>query len=313
MIYTDMHSDTLTVCADSGVDLEWFNGQTSLNKLQKSNCAAQCFAIFTEGADAAFNFERYLAFYKQNMPKLRHIATPIENYNDILRCEEEGKVGCILTVENLGFIGSDLEMIDRLKNEGVKMASLVWNNKNQFASPNLVFKDGLPQFGQRVDEGLTDLGKEAVERLDCNKIIVDVSHLSDGGAHDILNGRKIPIVASHSNAQSVVDVSRNLSDDLIKKIADCGGVIGINFCKDFLGAPAFGYALKHALHIIKIGGEEVIALGSDFDGIPQNPELPDCTRVPALLNYFEENAIPYKTVEKLAYKNFLRVFKEVCG
>lgn len=308
-----MHTDTLTACADRGFELVGYDGQTNLTKLKKANCAAQCFAIFTEGESAAFDFEKYLAYYKQNMPKLRHIAAPIESYSDILRCEKEGKVGVILTVENLGFIGSDLDKIDRLKLEGVKMASLVWNNKNLFASPNLVFKDGLPQFENRVDEGLTALGKQAVERLDCNKIIIDISHLSDGGARDILSGRKTPIVASHSNAQGVLNVCRNLSDELIKKIADCGGVIGVNFCKDFLGTPAFGSVLKNIRHLINTGGEDVVAIGSDFDGIPVNPEIPDCTYVPALLNYLLDGGIPYATVEKFAYKNFLRVFKEVCG
>ena len=308
-----MHTDTLTACSDGGLDLAECEGQTNLIKLQKSRCAAQCFAIFTEGESAAFNFEKYLSFYKQNMPKLKHIAAPIANYSDILSIEKEGKVGVILTVENLGFIGSNLETIDRLKREGVKMASLVWNNKNLLASPNLVFENGLPLFENRVDEGLSSLGKQAVERLDCNKIIIDISHLSDGGARDILNGRKIPAVASHSNAQSILNVCRNLSDELIKKIADCGGVIGINFCKDFLGAPAFACVLKNIRHLINIGGEDVIAIGSDFDGIPVNPDIPDCTRVPALLDYLLENGLPCGTVEKFAHKNFLRVFKEVCG
>ena len=312
MIYTDMHTDTLTACLDRGFDLVDCVGQTNLKKLQKANCAAQCFAIFTEGESAAFDFEKYLSFYKQNMPKLRHIAAPIANYSDILQCINGGKVGIILTVENLGFIGSNLDMIDRLKTEGVKMASLVWNNKNLLASPNLVFENGLPLFEKRVDEGLSALGKAAVERLDKNKIIIDISHLSDGGARDILNGRKTPIVASHSNAQSVLNVSRNLSDELIKKIADCGGVIGVNFCKDFLGTPAFGCVLNNIRHMINTGGEDVIAIGSDFDGIPVNPDIPDCTHVPALLNCLAES-VPYATVEKFAYKNFLRVFKEVCG
>ena len=308
-----MHTDTLTACSDGGFDLVGYDGQTNLSKLKKAGCAAQCFAIFTDGDSAAFDFEKYLSFYKQNLPKLSHIAAPIRNYNDILRCIKEGKVGIILTVENLGFIGCDLKKIDRLKEEGVKMVSLVWNNKNRFASPNLVFCGGIPQFETRVDEGLTDLGRQAVERLDENKIIIDISHLSDGGARDILSGRKTPIVASHSNAQSVLNVCRNLSDELIKKIADCGGVIGINFCKDFLGTPAFDRVLQNIHHIINIGGEDTIAIGSDFDGIPTNPEIPDCTHIPKLLDYLTEAGLPHDTVEKFAYKNFLRVFKDVCG
>ena len=62
-----------------------------------------------------------------------------------------------------------------------------------------------------------------------------------------------------------------------------------------------------------MGGEDVISFGSDFDGIPVNPDVPDCTRMPAILKYLHDNGLPFKTVEKLAYKNFLRVFKEVCG
>ena len=71
--------------------------------------------------------------------------------------------------------------------------------------------------------------------MDSLKIIVDISHLSDGGADEILEGRKIPLVASHSNARAVCGNPRNLTDEQIKKIADCGGVIGINFYKKFLG------------------------------------------------------------------------------
>ena len=100
-----------------------------------------------------------------------------------LRVFEKKVRAGILTVENLGFI-EDVSQLEFLFAAGVKMASLVWNNKNQFASPNLVFENGLPQFEKRVDEGLSGLGKEAVERLDYNKIIIDISHLSDA-AHAI--------------------------------------------------------------------------------------------------------------------------------
>lgn len=313
MKYVDLHCDTLTACFDAKESLASFNGQISLNKLKESGCAAQCLAIFTDGVRAAENFENYIAFYKSELAKLNDIAAPIDSFTDLKRCEKDGKTGIILTVENLGFIGEDLQKISVLKQEGVKMASLVWNNKNQFASPNLKFKDGVPQFEAREEEGLTPLGGQAVELLDFEKIIVDISHLSDGGAREILQCRKTPVVASHSNAQGVLNVCRNLSDELVKKIAGCGGVIGVNFCKDFLGSPAFGYVLKHVNRLIKVGGEDVIALGSDFDGIPVNPEIESCARVPALLDYLQEGGLPYKTVEKLAYKNFFRVFKEVCG
>ncbi|MBD5585435.1 MAG: hypothetical protein HDQ88_10165 [Clostridia bacterium] len=313
MRYIDLHCDTLTVCADKGLQIVENDLQVSLEKLKKSCALAQCFAIFTNGKTARDDFEKYLSFYRQSMPKLKHIAVPIENFADFYECERTSKIGFILTVENLGFLGDDLDGIDRLKKEGVKMVSLVWNDENLLARPNLIFKDGLPQFSLRERCGLTPLGKEAVERLDANKIIVDISHLSDGGADDILADRKIPVVASHSNAQSVFDVSRNLSDDLIKKIAVTGGVIGVNFCKDFLGDDPVESLTRHVKHIINVGGEDVIAFGSDFDGVPPYEEIPDCTRMQYILERLSGAGIAQRVLEKLARGNFLRVFKEVCG
>lgn len=309
MRYIDLHCDTLTVCADKGLSLFNCNLQTDFNKLLKSGCAAQCFAVFTEGENAAADFERYIAFYKSQISE-SDICRPVINYGDFALAESEGKLGCILTVENLGFIGGDLGRIDRLKDEGVKMASLVWNHENLLARPNLIFKDGLPVFEKRDNRGLTNLGREAVERLDKNKIIVDISHLSDGGAEEILNMRKIPVVASHSNACGVCNVSRNLTDSLIKKIADCGGVIGVNFCHDFLGGETLESVYSHIIYIMNRGGEDCVALGSDFDGIPVNDGLESCEKMPNLLDFLEKRGISHKILQKIAYKNFLRVFEE---
>ncbi len=312
MKYVDLHCDTLTVCADKGLDIRSCSLQADLEKLKKSECAAQCFAVFTDGGLAALNFEKYINYYLGILPKISHIAAPIKKFSDFAVCEKQNKTGIILTVENLGFIGGVINKIDRLASLGVKMASLVWNNKNVLASPNSVFCDGVLPY-KRNGEGLSALGAEAVERLDANRIIIDISHLSDGGADEILTGRKNPVAASHSNAQAVRDVSRNLTDGQIKKIAACGGVIGVNFCANFLGNGTFDDLYRHISHIINKGGEEVVALGSDFDGIPENAYIKDCTAVPRMFEYLSVMGISPRVLEKLAFKNFYRVFKEVCG
>lgn len=281
MRYCDLHCDTLS------------NGGASFNlrveQLIKSGCTAQCFAIFTQGETCASDFEACLEKFKSGERR--------ENFS------------AILTVENLGYIGEDLDKLYRLKDIGVKMASLVWNFENSLAYPNLIWENGLPQFSKCEQRGLKPLGKRAVEILDGLGILIDISHLSDGGAEDILRGRKTPVVASHSNAFSECAVSRNLTGGLIKKVADCGGLVGVNYCKDFLGeGETFERVLAHIRAIIKAGGEEVIALGSDFDGMPPPENLEDCTRVPALLEYLSAH-IPARIMEKLCYKNFFRLFK----
>ncbi len=311
MKYIDMHCDTATVCADAGGKLLDCNLQTSFKKLVSSGCAAQCFAIFTQGENARDDFFRYLSFYKNSVKENSETVLSVNSASDLEECVKGGKVGCILTVENLGFAnGGDLFF---LADCGVKMASLVWNFENAYAFPNLIFDGETPLFDERSEKGLTDMGIKAVEELDSMKIIVDISHLSDGGVSQILKGRKIPCVASHSNAEKVCGVCRNLTDEQIKGIADCGGVIGVNFCADFLGGEAFEYVYRHLNHIINVGGEEVVALGSDFDGIPENEHLKDCTIMSNLFENLASRGLKPRVLEKLAYANFLRVFKQVCG
>ena len=314
MKYIDLHCDSLTESLKLGESL--FSGglQATYEKLKKSGCAAQCFAIFTQGEGAARFFEQSLNYYGNILQTSENKLMPITCAKQLESCLNGNALGSILTVENLGFIGEGLSKLEDVAAANVKMASLVWNYENELAYPNLIFDGGVPLFEKREERGLKELGWKTVEILDEHKIIIDISHLSDGGAEDILTGRKTPIVASHSNAQAVCNVSRNLSDGLIKKIADCGGVVGVNYCKDFLGEGAtFERLFEHIRHLIKVGGEDIIALGSDFDGIPAPPNLEDCTRVPALFEYLRGRGLSQSVLEKLAYKNFLRVFAEVCG
>ena len=308
MKYIDLHCDSATVALDRGYPLTNGNLHVNFEKLNGADCAAQCFAIFTEGKDALKSFEKYLNFFLSSVRE--HNLTLVDCFRSLIS-PPQSQFKAILTVENLGFTEGDMQRIISLKDKGVLMASLVWNNENCFAYPNLIFENGMPDFSKSESRGLKDKGREAVELLDSLKIILDVSHLSDGGTDEILKNRKKPIVASHSNAREVCPISRNLTDFQIRKIADCGGVIGVNFCKDFLGeGEPFELVLRHLKHIIKIGGEEVVALGSDFDGIPTVAGLEGCEKMPALLEYL----YPYlgaRVLEKLCFENFANMLKEV--
>lgn len=326
--YADMHCDSVTCACGSGESLSAFGGQVNTQKLNKSGCAVQCFALFTDGKTSAEDFERFLAFYSAQIAIDPHIS-PVYRFSDVQKAVKNGKVGAVLTVENLGFVGEDLTKIDSLAEVGVRMASLVWNNANALAYPNLIVKDGLPDFTAREGRGLTVLGKSAVERLNVNKIIVDISHLSDGGVEDVLEVSSAPVVASHSNSANVCNVSRNLTDLQLKRISDKGGAVGLNFCRAFAvpgcaedelrgvslteKESAFEWLYRHYLNMVKVGGEDLPALGSDFDGIAPYPEMEDCTRVQDLLKYFSVRGVKSRALEKLARLNFERVFKEVVG
>lgn len=306
--YVDLHCDSLTARRE----LDDPAGHVNPEKLKISGALAQCFAIFTDGDGASACYEEALARYRAATEDGDGLS-PVLRYSDFSRCALQGRVGAVLTVENLGLIGGDLSKIKRLHAEGVRMCSLVWNNANALAYPNLVQFNGVPDFSVREERGLTPLGKRAVEALNGAGIIIDISHLSDGGVRDVLAISDSPVVASHSDCSAVCGVSRNLTDEQIKGVADGGGVVAVNFCKDFVGAGTIFEGLsRHIRHLINVGGEDCPAFGSDFDGIPTVDGLEDCTKMSALLEYLSAE-IPQKTLEKLASRNFLRVFKEVVG
>ncbi len=325
--YADLHCDSVTVSCSGGGNFNLFEGQVSIEKLKKSGCAAQCFALFTEGENAAADFEKFAEYYFTQISVNPEIL-PVEKFADIKTAENDGKTAAVLTVENLGFLNGDISGVKKLAETGVKMASLVWNNANALGYPNRIVKGGLPEISAREKLGLTALGKDAVEALNDYAIIVDVSHLSDGGVDDVVGISAAPVVASHSNCAAVCNVSRNLTDRQIKKIADKGGVVGLNFCRAFVvpgaigddistgiqkGVSVFESILNHYNHLVKIGGEGVAALGSDFDGISAYDELRDCTKIPELLNFLNLRGVNGGALEKFARLNFYRVFKEVVG
>ncbi|MBQ8446761.1 MAG: membrane dipeptidase [Clostridia bacterium] len=171
-------------------------------------------------------------------------------------------------------------------------------------------------FTPETDYGLTDFGFSLVQEMNRLGMVVDVSHLSDKGFYDVLSVAKKPIVASHSNARGVCRNVRNLTDDMLKRLADNGGVTGINYAAGFLceneqkGRHTIAYAVEHIRYIRDKVGADYIALGSDFDGIQNDIELFDCSQTPLLLQALEREKFTADEIEKIAYKNALRVFKE---
>lgn len=292
----DMHCDTLTLHTA-------FQGHIKLSELTAEKF--QCFAAFSKDDSAAAYAAAKTLFYGSfSSGKF----APVSSYSKLVAAQKAGKTACALTCENIGFTGGNYEYICSLKADGVIMASLVWNVENALAYPN-VRTNGL-----RESLGLKECGRHAIDALDKNKIIVDISHLSDGGAEEILKNRKTPLVASHSCCNGVHADPRNLTDRQLKLIADCGGAVGVNFYKKFLGGEgSFKEICAHIKNIIDIAGEDTPAFGSDWDGVPEDGISVCPCDMRELLQFLADEGINGRVLDKIAGKNFLRVFKEVCG
>ena len=309
----DMHCDTITALYHSGKDFVANDLHISLNKLEQGGYMAQCFAMFVylEGNDHPFEtcsryIDKYDEVIAQNPGRIRKAFSA----EDIERNAEEGLISAILTTEEGAVLEGKLENIDRLYDRGVRMMTLTWNFENELGYPNYLTKELIKADTER---GLKPFGFEAISRMWDKGIIVDVSHLNDAGIYDVLSVARKPIVASHSNCRAIKDFPRNLSDDMIRKLRDNGGIMGLNFCPDFISdntdSDQIADMVAHIKHVRDLAGIETIALGSDFDGIDTPKGLYDCSRLPLLRDALVSEGFTREELECLYYKNFLRVFR----
>ena len=321
----DLHCDTVWKIDESEkrgeqISLRKNNLQIDEEKLKKGGYFAQCFAVYIPNKYKN-SYERCLnaiAIYQREIAKSK-ILSPIYRYADFAENKSKGKISAVLTMEDGCPIGKELERLQSLYDLGVRMICLTHNYRNEIGHPNSpenALNPAPAPVLPNTTEGLTDFGKEVVERMNKLGIIVDTSHLSDKGFYDVIKISKKPIVASHSNARGLCGHIRNVTDDMLFKLADNGGVVGINYAKQFLhnipskGVNTIECVLAHVKYIKKKIGVENIALGSDFDGIDENIALRDASMLGMLSVALGKEKFTDSEIEKITYQNALRVFKE---
>lgn len=153
------------------------------------------------------------------------------------------------------------------------------------------------------EKGLTSRGKELIQELLRQEIVLDVSHLSDKGVEDILTLTEKPVIASHFNVRKIQKVPRNLPDTYIKEIIRRKGLIGINFYADFVGAkPKAEDIFRHMDAVLELGGEDVLALGGDFDG--SNGRFPTGIEGVQSIPFLREKMLQHGFTEELTEKIF---------
>lgn len=322
MKIADMHCDTILKIYDKGGNLLENDFNIDLKKMLKGDYLLQNFAMFVnlkDTIDPLTKAQQLIDLYYREIDKYKNLIKPVYNYRDIINNYNEGLMSAMLTLEEGAVVNNDLAILRNYYRLGVRMITLTWNHVNGIGYPNLVStKEYQDLYHINNEDGLTDFGIEYVKEMERLGIIIDVSHLGDAGFYDVLKYTTKPFVASHSNARSVCGVARNMSDDMIKQLARRNGVMGINFCGDFLKPSATGGMrsciadmVKHILYIKNLVGIDYIGLGSDFDGIDQNLEIQDASMMPLLEKALINAGLTTEEVKKVFYKNVLRVYKEV--
>ncbi|MGN0145215.1 MAG: dipeptidase, partial [Clostridium sp.] len=231
----------------------------------------------------------------------------VKNVDELMKAESENKIGAFLSIEEGEVIRGSIKRLHDVYDKGIRIITITWNYKNKLGYPNYKFK--------YKDKGLTKKGKEVVRECERLGILPDASHLSDGGFYDLIHICRKPFIASHSNARAVTNNPRNLTDDMIKALSIKGGVMGLNFCSDFLNDNHNSFAsleeiAAHAKHIKNVGGIDVLAIGSDFDGIGNEVEIADASQFDKLYYTLKNNGFNDDEIEKVFYGNVVRVFRD---
>lgn len=307
----DFHCDTIHELLKSEKDSNLYKNNLSVDieKMKKGNSLAQFFALYINSEKTNNPLDTCLKmldkFYIE-LNKNKKYLSLATNYNDITKNNLENKISAFITIEGGEALNGSLYNLRNFHRLGVRLITLTWNFPNEIGFPNC--KE------EYMSKGLTTFGIELVKELNRLCMLIDVSHLSDKGFYDVAKFSKKPFLASHSNSRTITNHPRNLTDDMIKILSEAGGVIGINFEESFLGAnsPArISDMVKHIKHIKNVGGIEVISLGSDFDGIDVPSEIENIAQMGKLIDELKKNSFSEEDIEKIFYKNSLRIIKDV--
>lgn len=320
MRYIDFHCDTLMMYyhgyeGQSLFDTSSVGRSVDFRRMKEAGAGAQFFATFLpprermDISDEEYRANLYEALTAE-LEKNKDIIALATDYSSYMENLKNGKMSAFMTFEDGRMIDGKMENLKKYRDMGYCLISLTWNGENCFGYPNSTDRE-------LMNKGLKDFGKEAIEVMNELGIIIDVSHLNDGGFYDICDITKKPFVASHSCARALTPHPRNLTDDMIRKLADKGGFIGLNYNPPFLGKELsetrslVSDMVRHIEHIVDLGGKEVIGLGSDWDGIQGELEIRDPLDLHKLNDALRARGWSEDDVELLFHDNAERVIRDI--
>ena len=246
----DLHCDTLSelrYAEEAGQPKSFAENdlQIDLKKLQKGDYMLQCFAAFVNlarpGQDPLVAALEEIDIFKRIMAKYSDFIAPVYQPEDIRKNAEAGKISGMLTIEEGGCCKGSLGVLRLMHELGVRMMTLTWNHENELASPNVVpgaDTDTIWPCQPNTKTGLKEKGFEFLAEMERLHIIADVSHLSDKGFWDIAEHSTRPFAASHSNCRALAPHCRNLTDEMIRAMADAGRPGGPELLLWLPGQPA---------------------------------------------------------------------------
>ena len=275
MNYFDLHCDTPYECYFKNQDFFENNLAVSGEKGAVFDNWRQVFAVWIRD-DLDEPYTLYKAILKDFKEKLNKKPDNLTPY---------------FSVEGGAVIEDDIDRLYEMKKDGICALTLTWNGENRIAG------------GSKTDKGLTPFGKRVIKEMNFLNMLCDLSHLNEKSFYSVIELADYPI-ATHSNCKSVFDCPRNLNDNQLKLIAEKGGIVGLCFYPKFLGGNVYEKLYENIYHMLELGMENNIAIGSEFDGADMREELCDISGIPLLSAKLHE-----KGIDKLILEFFIKTRK----
>jgi len=319
-IVIDTHCDTPMAMIGRGINIgnKLDSTDVDLVRMKQGGVDASFFAVYVSNnldekhpAKNALEMIDEIYLQVEANPDLAEMAFSVSNIIDI---EKKGKRAILIGIENGGPIEGSLRLLRDYYRLGVRYITLTHVKNNDICDSSTAEKprwNGLSPFGRKVVTEMNRLG-----------MMVDVSHISDQAFWEVLKVSRAPVIASHSCCRSICDSPRNLTDKMIRKLAEKGGVIQINFFSAFLDPdyrqkaapppPEIDILIEHIDHVVKLVGIDYVGLGSDFDGATSYPRgLEDISGFPLITYHLLKRGYQPMDIKKILGGNLLRVFKQV--
>ncbi|MGN6109450.1 MAG: dipeptidase [Kofleriaceae bacterium] len=315
----DLHADTAKLMDKLGYDLAARHdrpmprianvfGHVDLPRLRDGGVAGQFFSFWTTPypeRGCARSVARQLDALDDAMARNPTDLAWTRTGAEVRAAKASGKIAALGGIEGGQALEGDLATIEAFARRGVRYLGLLHFSANAI---------GRPAKGRGADAsaGLTGFGRDAIRECERTGVIVDLAHINRRGYFDALEVATLPPMVSHTGVLGVHQHWRNIDDEQLRAIADKGGCVGIIFARRYLGSASIDAVVDHLLHVIDVAGEDVPALGSDFDGFVVPPHgLEDVAALPNLTVALSRRGVATRVLEKILGGNVLRVLDAV--
>lgn len=294
----DLHCDTLYKAVTMHKSLNCNDFNISVSKGRFLDKWIQCYAIWLpddlSDSEAISLFNKAVITIKEQCSKLGiHLCKSLSE----IPLEADIDRYAVFTLENGRILTDESKSVQMIRDSNIKIVTLTWNGDNCLGTGALTDKD----------YGLTQHGKKVLKELEKANIIVDVSHSSERTFWDVIDNSSVPITATHSDSKLITPHPRNITDNQFLTIKEKGGVVGVNFYRGFLNADeskATVYdIIKHTEHFLSLGGENTVALGSDFDGCELPGDIKGIESFEYIYECFLRENYSEALLDKLFFKN----------